>query len=319
MFHTDYDLIQDHEVKEKTPFILSWGFDLGALKDSLKRVGQISPLVVKPEQNGYTLVCGYRRRLAMRELGHGEYKTLILPERVTEKDMLLIALEDNLVIRSMNDAEKACALGYLIRFFSPEIVIAEFMPRLGLPPRKKFLDRYLKLVSLGPPVLDALARGDLDPETGEKLARLDEPDLRSVLNLLGDIRPGLNRRRQIVTFLLEIGRREDKACTDILNEPEVRDIADNDRLDRPGKEKRVWEYLFFRRYPRLNQIRSEQARLLAGLNLPDNFKFHPALNFEGLDFRLEVTFSNRNELAAAAKAFEDLTKLSEMDDLLELG
>ncbi|MBW2052179.1 MAG: ParB-like nuclease domain-containing protein, partial [Deltaproteobacteria bacterium] len=110
MLRALYDKVNDDQIEEEVPFLLSWGFDLEALKTSISNVGQISPLVVKPHRDRFRLICGCRRRQALRELGQDEYTVLILPEDTTPKQSLVLALEENLGHRSFNEAEKVLAL-----------------------------------------------------------------------------------------------------------------------------------------------------------------------------------------------------------------
>ncbi|MBW1709359.1 MAG: ParB-like nuclease domain-containing protein, partial [Deltaproteobacteria bacterium] len=147
MLRALYDKVNDDQIEEEVPFLLSWGFDLEALKTSISNVGQISPLVVKPHRDRFRLICGCRRRQALRELGQDEYTVLILPEDTTPKQSLVLALEENLGHRSFNEAEKVLALR-----------------------------RFLSLTGLGDQGLTALASGRLDPETAELLMAMESAD-----------------------------------------------------------------------------------------------------------------------------------------------
>ncbi|MBW2141381.1 MAG: ParB-like nuclease domain-containing protein [Deltaproteobacteria bacterium] len=149
MLRALYDKVNDDQIEEEVPFLLSWGFDLEALKTSISNVGQISPLVVKPHRDRFRLICGCRRRQALRELGQDEYTVLILPEDTTPKQSLVLALEENLGHRSFNEAEKVLALSHLAALFPPEEVVNNYLQRLGLPPKIEFLERFLSLTGLG--------------------------------------------------------------------------------------------------------------------------------------------------------------------------
>lgn len=311
--------VSDQEIEEEVPFRLSWGFDLSGLRASLARVGQVSPLVLQPQKGRYHLVCGLRRRLALRELGRREFTALILPETMTPQETFLLALEENLGHRRFNDAEKALALNHLAAWFEPPELTAEYLPRLGLPPRQEVLDRFLALPRLGPKGLSALARGDLDPESGELLLSLDPPDRAAVLALLAQLRPGLNKRRQILTWLLEISLTEQVPPGEVLAADDLRAVLEDPKLGRREKEKRFRHLLRLRRYPRLTAAEKEQAALLGRLDLPPNVTLIPPRNFEGLGFTLQLSFADLEDLRAALKTANRLAASPDLAALLELG
>ena len=309
----------DDEIEEETPFLLSWGFDNNRLKTSLARVGQVSPLVLQPYKGRLRLICGHRRRLALRELGRREYSAVILSEQIDSRQALVLALEDNLGHRTFNDAEKTLALSLLAPYFPPQELIEQYMPRLGLPRRSESLDLFLKLVKLGPECLSALARGDLDPETGGLLADMTLKDRLAVVSLLERLRPGRNKRRQLVTWLTEIGRREGLTLGEIISGQRIGEILASGSLSRPQKEKQVRARLKTRRYPHLSLLEKEQKKLINSLNLPPGIRLEPPPNFEGLDFSIQITFSDLEELREGASVLERLLKSPDMAALVELG
>lgn len=311
--------VTDDEIEEETPFLLSWGFDNKGLKTSLARVGQVSPLVLQPYKGCLRLICGHRRRLALRDLDRREYSAIILPEKIDSRQALVLALEDNLGHRTFNDAEKALALSLLARYFPPQELIEQYMPRLGLPRRSETLDLFLKLVKLGPECLSALARGDLDPVTGEFLADMTLKDRLAVVSLLERLRPGRNKRRQIVTWLTEIGRREGLTLGGIIRDQRMEEILASDSLSRPKKEKQVRARLRTRRYPHLSRLEKDQKKLINSINLPSFIRLEPPPNFEGLDFSIQITFAGLEELREGAGVLERLLKSPDMAALVEMG
>ncbi len=314
-----YNIIKDSRIEEEVPFLLSWGHDLDPLKTSLDRVGQVSPLVVKPYRDRFRLICGYRRRQALRELGHDEFAALVLPEDFSMERSLVLALEENLGHRVFNDAEKALALHHLAAFFTPEELIHDYLPRLGLPPRQDFLERFLNLAELGEQGLTALAKGSLDPETAELIMAIDPASRSDLLFLLDQLNPGRNKRRQIVTWLHETALREGRSVADVIKDHEIQDVISNDTLSRPAKEKKVRAIIHAKRYPELSRARKKQAECLARLRLPPNCHLQPPQSFEGLDFIFNISFNTLDELQASLGHLNRLAASREIIDLLELG
>lgn len=313
-----YCIIDDSDIEEIPAFQLSWDFDDAGLVESLKIAGQISPLVLWPRDESLYLLCGGRRRNAMRKIGLSKFKAFILPDGVNEKEALVIAVEDNLG-RPLNDAEKTLIIGRLARQMDPAEILDRYMKRLGLPARKIFLERYVKMNRLNENEMNALAAGDLDPETAEILLGLPEEDKNAVMELFDQLKPGRNKRRLLITWIEEIGRREKISIKDVLASPAVTELLEAENLNRPMKENAVRDLIRRRRYPELTRLEDEKAILLKKLNLPFSVKLAIPDNFEGLNCRLEFDFTNMKTLADGARVIAHLAEDSDMAALLELG
>jgi ParB-like chromosome segregation protein Spo0J len=313
-----YTRVREERIKE-APFCLSWGFDPGPLTRSLERLGLVSPLVVRPHQGGYQLICGYRRLLALRALGQAEIAAWVLPAETPATDLLDIALLENLSHRTFNEAEKALAVSYLAGLHPPDRVAQHYLPLLGLSPREETRKRYLTLAGLGPAALTLLSRGRLDPETALSLEHLAGPERDALLDLLDRLGASRSKQRQIVAWLDEIGRREGRSVAEVLAEPPARAVLDDDRLVRAEKEKRLRAYLYSRRFPERSRLEARQVELAAGLKLPANLRLDLPQAFEGLDFQVRLLFSSRTEFEAGLRALGRLAGRPELDALLDLG
>jgi len=313
-----YERVGEERIKE-APFCLSWGFDLGPLARSLERVGLVSPLVVQPRPDGYGLICGYRRLLAQRSLGRPEIAVWVLPPETPADDLLDLALLENLSHRTFNEAEKALAVSHLAGLHPPDRVTRHYLPLLGLAPREQVFKRYLALAGLGPAVLTLLAGGRLDPETAHSLERLDGPEREALLDLLDRLGASQGKQRQIVSWIEEICRREDRSAAEVLAEPLVRAVLEDERLGRADKEKRLRVYLYSRRFPERSRLEARQTELAGGLKLSPNLRLEVPQSFEGLDFQIHLSFSSRTEFEAGLQALDRLAGRPELDALLDLG
>lgn len=77
--------------------------DLSTLIDSMRRVGQLQPILVDSDK---TLICGFRRMEAARELGWDslEYRQLDVDSR---HDLLLMEAEENISRKNFTADEMA--------------------------------------------------------------------------------------------------------------------------------------------------------------------------------------------------------------------
>src|SRR5512136_310240 len=63
----------DTMTKSPGPYIMSYGFNLDGLRESIRKVGLINaPLVARNQQGSFDIVSGYRRILALKTLGESE-------------------------------------------------------------------------------------------------------------------------------------------------------------------------------------------------------------------------------------------------------
>jgi hypothetical protein len=150
-------------------------------------------------------------------LGHKDFPALIMPESTDDRTALMAALSDNLAGRGLNEGERVLAVGHLAAVLPAAELLSDGLPFIGLPPRREYLDRYLALGGLEPEALAALACDDLDPETGELLAAMNGPDRAALVALLRDLRPGRNKRKQLLSLVQEIGRREEISPEEVVN------------------------------------------------------------------------------------------------------
>jgi ParB family chromosome partitioning protein len=75
--------------------------DLGSLVNSLKRYGQLSPVIVNRD---YVLISGQRRLEAARKLGWSTIKAVVL-DRDTPLEMLELEMEENVERRNFTPEE----------------------------------------------------------------------------------------------------------------------------------------------------------------------------------------------------------------------
>ena len=79
--------------------------ELFELAESVKEVGIIQPLIVRPEGDGYQLIAGERRLRAAKLAG---LETVPVIERIaSDDDLLTLALVENLHREDLNPIEKA--------------------------------------------------------------------------------------------------------------------------------------------------------------------------------------------------------------------
>ena len=190
---------------------------------------------------------------------------------------------------------------------------------MKIPSTEEFLNRYVAVAELGNKGLDLLAEGLLDPQTGRVIAEMPDQDRETMLDLFAALKPGVNKRRQLMELIQDISRRENINPAEILNDPKIREILDAPNLNPPQKEHRTRDSLTCRRYPELTAMRERQQALIRKLALARNMSLKTPPGFEGLEFQMEIAFGDPDELAEAIRKLEQLIQDPALVELIELG
>ena len=142
--------------------------DLSALVGSIREVGVLQPVLVRPEGDGYELIAGERRWRAAKRVGLQTIPALI---RVADDAAALEqALVENLHRANLNPLEEAAAYQQLIEDFG--LTHEEVAGRVGKG--RATVSNTLRLMHLPPTVQRALRDGQLS--MGHARALLGTPD-----------------------------------------------------------------------------------------------------------------------------------------------
>lgn len=138
------------------PFQPRTGFDedsLDELAGSIRRNGLLQPLVVRPAGSGWEIVAGERRLRALQRLDWE--KVPVVVRELTDEQMLVLALVENLQRENLSPLEEAVGYRQLIDGFG--LTQQEVAKRVGKD--RSTVANTLRLLSLPDPVRELLARG----------------------------------------------------------------------------------------------------------------------------------------------------------------
>lgn len=153
----------------KQPRIVFDEADLDELAFSLKEVGLLQPIVVRPSSAGYEIVAGERRWRAAQAAG---FKTIAALVRETSDDVLLRdALLENLHRSQLNALEEASAYAQLLDDFG--CTQEELAQRLGRS--RPQVTNMLRLLRLPIAVQRKVAAGVISAGHARALLSLDNP------------------------------------------------------------------------------------------------------------------------------------------------
>jgi ParB family chromosome partitioning protein len=151
------------------------GPEFDALVASVRRHGVLQPVIVRPKDSGYQLVAGERRWRAAKDAGLVTIPAVV--KDVGDREMLEVALIENLRREDLNPLERAAAYGRLSEEFQmTQDQVAEVV---GLS--RSTVANTLRLLDLPAEVQAAIAQGRITEGHGRAL--LMAPDQRSLLEI----------------------------------------------------------------------------------------------------------------------------------------
>ncbi len=142
---------------------------LDSLTESIRRVGVLQPVVLRPQGDGYALVAGERRWRAAQAAGLEEIPALI--RETDEQGSLTEALVENLQREDLGPLEEAAAFAQLQGDFG--MTHAEIGERVGRS--RAAITNSLRLLQLSPVIQAALVTGDLTAGHARVLLSVEDP------------------------------------------------------------------------------------------------------------------------------------------------
>lgn len=144
---------------------------LKALSESIKSVGVLQPIVLKPKDKGnYMIIAGERRYRASLIAGKKEIPAVI--KDIPIKDIMEIALIENLQREDLNAIEEALAYKGLIDNY--KVTQEEISEAVGKS--RPHIANTIRLLHLEKKVIDMIESGDITPGHGKALLRIENSE-----------------------------------------------------------------------------------------------------------------------------------------------
>ena len=142
-----------------------------ALSDSIKNVGVLQPIVLKPiEDNNYMIIAGERRYRASILAGKEEIPAII--KDIPIKDIMEIALIENLQREDLNSIEEALAYKNLIEDY--KVTQEELSEAVGKS--RPYITNTLRLLNLQNKIIKMIENGDITAGNGKALLRIEDKE-----------------------------------------------------------------------------------------------------------------------------------------------
>ncbi len=145
--------------------------ELNELAESIKQFGVLQPLLVKKNGEYYEIIAGERRWRAAKLAGLKEVPVII--REYTEKEIVEIALIENIQRENLNPIEEALAYSRLMTEFNMKQ--EELANRVAK--NRTTISNSIRLLKLGEKVRDMVAEGKLSAGHARALIDIEDSDL----------------------------------------------------------------------------------------------------------------------------------------------
>ena len=182
---------------------------IGELANSIKEKGILQPLVVRTVENGYEIIAGERRWRAAQRAGVTRVPVII--KEASDKEVLELALIENLQREDLNPIEEAVAYQHLIDEF--ELTHEDVSRQIGK--ERSTITNQLRLLKLPDEAKAALIAGDITAGHARAILSIESPaEAREALKAIQKQRLSVRNTEQLIK---KISKRKKKETT---TEPE---------------------------------------------------------------------------------------------------
>ncbi len=164
----DIDLIHPNPYQPRKNFSEE---SMKELVESIKEAGIIQPVLVTPDESGYTLVVGERRWRAAQILGLTKIPAVV--KNIEPSQQLELALIENLQREDLNPIEVATAYQKLIEISN--LTHEDLAKKVGKD--RSSVTNYLRLLKLPDEIKEMISEGKIDMGHARTLLAVDDPEI----------------------------------------------------------------------------------------------------------------------------------------------
>jgi hypothetical protein len=304
---------QDNEL-----FRISEELDYTPVFESLRKIGQLNPVILLERNAKKVIVCGFRRVQALRRLGATEIQARILTGETCDPIRAFsLALHENLSHRQLDPLEKARALFSLrTNLHVPdETLVHSYLPLLGLNPHESVLRNYVFIHGMHPVLRDCVKDGRLTHRSIETIAEMT-PDVQDgIACLMQKARLSASLQKKVLGLLADVEGNRGSPPGAYLKSPEVSAILNDPSLSPFQKGERVHQILYRIRNPRLSVALDRFATHRESLRLPGSIRIAAHPFFEEPGLHVEFDARDVGHFRSLADALHAAARLPELEKM----
>ena len=308
------------EYKDET-FRISEDLASASLLDSIRKIGQLNPVILLEEKERYKIVCGFRRVHALRQLKASKILCRILEFKdPAYVDIFRFALLDNLSHRELEPLSTARAVYKLKVDFglSDDVLIQEYFPHLKLPARKQALDAQIMLHTSPAAVRRQFRKGYLSLFSVERLALMSSTSQKAILSVMLKIRLSASLQRKWFALVEDLAAINDSEPEDVFNNTEIANVLDNERLSPGERGDKIYAILYRNRYPTVSRAEKRFLERKKSLGLPGAIRITAEPCFEKPDLHVEFTAGDATHFRKLVEDLHEASRKQELDHLFRI-
>ncbi len=289
--------------------------DITFLADSIKKIGLITPPVVRQMNNRFIIVSGFGR---IRALYHNNEKKAVvhlIDKQVDDYHCLLLAIAALAFKRPLSHVELIVCVQRLSEYLNKEEMAKISSAVFNTQLTQDFIGDLIDIGSLPKPSLELILSGHLSLKSAKKLSTLDMDSTAFFLDIFSKIRATVSIQFEIIQNILEISAREGFLPKSIFLDLKTPNPLDDETCDLVLRTQRFRTIVFEQRYPTLSRARQLIKDKIAATKLPGTIKLIPPENFEGRGFSVSFIVKNHEEFK---KNVQNLTEVLENNSLREI-
>lgn len=302
------------EIDCSGPWLLFPDSPVEKLIPSLKKHGQLVPVLAVKECGKTLLVAGRARVAAASKLGMD-----VLVRYIDASDDIskaVLHLEEN----SARSADESVKLS-VMRFFAARMDVAELpknvAPLLSIKPKSRDMTFWLDWMELEPEYDDLLRLGHIPLAAVSVLSKLDKADRFALVRFFKKLSWSRSNAVNFLTWLYETSRRENKSITELISAP-VFDSAGESESPKDAVS-RFCKAAKELRYPQFCELEKTHNRIVSEICVGTKWRVEPVGNFETGEVMIQTRFKSRKVMQKAMADLESIAKFSGWDDLFEIG
>lgn len=203
---------------------VSYNRDWSDLKQSMKEMGILSPILVRQEKGGWEIISGKGRWL------HSQEKKIPAFEVICDKKTALLTYIRENKDRGFNTVERALIILTLHRDFHMSVkdISQKYSKILGLPLGLKVISNHLDILQLPEKILHATSQGFISYQNAFRLLDFEKKEAEFLAWLFNIMHWNHNKQREILTLTWEISRKEDISVLKLFDQSEFRELWDTE-------------------------------------------------------------------------------------------
>ena len=175
-----------------------------------------------------------------------------------------IAIADNAMQRDLNLLEQANAIALLSQDYTDNGVLVQAANECGLSVNRDMVEKLLKIVEMSQQLRQALLDGAIALPVALKIVEMDDPTQSDALvQLLCELKLGLNRQREIMDWILAVTKRDGVNIIQVLESGKLHDLRNDLKMDASHKRQIIRNYIKRLRYPTIAKHEILHANTLA--------------------------------------------------------